>query len=108
MKYILHLPRNAAVSGELGQFTIHLFWKENILKYWCRMNTSELPFDLQQSLTQQLDMLENGKNCWLTRLYDTAGLPFKFNMASTDHTTHHVNEIMKQVSDQFIPFGTHF
>ena len=47
-------------------------------------------------------MLENGKNCWLTRtkrLYDTAGLPFKFNMACTDYTTHHVND---ELNDKFI------
>ena len=49
-----------------------------------------------------MDMLENGKNCWPKRLYDTAGVPFNFNMAGTDYTTHHVNEVMKQLSDQFI------
>ena len=34
LKYILHLPKNAtnsAVRGELGQFPLHLFWKENII-----------------------------------------------------------------------------
>ena len=66
------------------------------------MNTSELPFYLQQSLAEQLDMLKNGENYWLAttkRLYETAGLPFKFNIAGTDYTTHHVNEVMKQFSD---------
>ena len=36
LKYILHLPKNAtnsAVREELGQFPLHLFWKENIIKY---------------------------------------------------------------------------
>ena len=46
LKYILHLPKNAtnsAVRGELGQFPLHLFWKENIIKYWCRGNTDDQP-----------------------------------------------------------------
>ena len=46
LKHILHLPKNAtnsAVRGELGQFPLHLFWKENIIKYWCRVNTDDTP-----------------------------------------------------------------
>jgi hypothetical protein len=53
-------------------------------------------------------MLKNGENYWLAttkRLYETAGLPFKFNIAGTDYTTHHVNEVMKQFSDQLIQDG---
>ena len=40
-KYILFLPNTAAnitVRGELGKFSIYFFWKESILKYWCRVN----------------------------------------------------------------------
>ena len=54
---------------------------------------------------KRLDIMENGKNFLpkrTKRLYDTAGVPFNFNMAGTDYTTHHVNEVMKQLSDQFI------
>ena len=46
---------------------------------------------------KRLDILENStkKNKTTIRL-------FNFNMAGTDYTTHHVNEVMKQLSDQFI------
>jgi hypothetical protein len=43
-------------------------------------------------------MFENGKNCWLTTtklLYNTAGLPRKFNMAGSECNKQHVNEIWK-------------
>ena len=49
-KYILHLPgnaSNAAVQGELGQFPIHMFWKERIFKYWCRLSSGNVPIYLQ-------------------------------------------------------------
>ena len=110
MKYILYLARNAtstAVQGELGQFPIHLFWIENIIKYWCRanINTHELPYYLQQSFKVQREMFEKGRNCWLSRvnqLYYTAGLPIRFNMSGNENSKAHVNEIMTQFSDQFI------
>ena len=50
-------------------------------------------------------MFENGKNCWFARinqLYNTAGLPIKFNMSGSGNSKAHVNEIMTQLSDQFI------
>ena len=50
-------------------------------------------------------MLENGKDCWLARvyqLYSTAGLPIKVNMSGSENSKAHVNEIMTQLSDQFI------
>ena len=45
-KYILGLPGNAtniAVRGEVGQFLIHLYWIENIIKYWCRVSKTDSP-----------------------------------------------------------------
>ena len=72
---------------------------------WCRANTHELPYYLQQSFKVQREMFENGKNCWFARinqLYNTAGLPIKFNISGSGNSKAHVNEIMTQLSDQFI------
>jgi hypothetical protein len=105
MKYILHLPTNAAVHGELGQFPLQLFWKERILKYWCRVNSSESPHHVQQAVKVQLRMSENGRICWLTKtkqLYNAAGQPHKFFMAGTETTNEHVNELMTTLSDQYV------
>ena len=60
LKYILHLPKNdtnSAVCGELGQFHLHLFWKENIIKYWCRVNTDDIPKYLKLTVNIQHVML---------------------------------------------------
>ena len=67
LKYILHLPNNASVRGELGQFPLHLFWKENIIKYWCRVNTDDIPKHLKLAVNTQYEMLKNSKLCWLSK-----------------------------------------
>ena len=80
LKYILHLPHNAtnsAVRGELGQFPLLLFWKENIIKYWCRVNTDDIPKHLKLAVNIQYEMLKNSKLCWLSKIqnvYNNAGL----------------------------------
>ena len=108
LKYILHLPKsatNVAVCGELGQFPIHLYWKESIFKYWCRVNTEEVPLHVKQAVLVQSTMLNDGKSCWLSKsqqIYNEAGLSFKFSMAGTEFTRQHVNEVMTQLSDQFV------
>ena len=71
-KYIFYiiLPQNAtnsAVCGELGQFPLHLFWKENITKYWCR-NTDDIPKYLKLAINIQHEMLKNSKLCWLSKI----------------------------------------
>ena len=87
LKYILHLPKNAtnsAVHGELGQFPLHLFWKENIIKYWCRVNTDDIPEYLKLAVNIQHEMLKNSKLCWLSKIqniYNSAGLSCKFSSA---------------------------
>ena len=108
IKYILHLPAkatNSAARGELGLFPIYLFWKERILKYWYRANTQKLPYFLEQAFRVQTEMLEDGKNCWLLRtkeIYDTAGLQMKFYTCGNENSRTHINEVMTQLSDQFI------
>ena len=60
LKYILHLPKSAtniAVRGELGQFPIHLYSKESILKNWCRVNTEEVPLHIKQAVLVQSTMV---------------------------------------------------
>ena len=107
MKYILHLPENFAVGGEIGQFPIHLFWIGSILKYWCRANTGYL----QQSFIVQKEMLENGKDCWLARVYQlyiTTGLPIKFNTSGSENSKAHVNKIMKSPYTSSIQLPNYF
>ena len=78
LKYILHLPNNAtnsAVHGELGQFPLLLL--ENIIKYWCRVNTDDIPKHLKLAVNIQYEMLKNSKLCWLSKIqkvYNNAGL----------------------------------
>ena len=108
LKCILHLPKSAtniAEHGEWGQFPIHLYWKENILKYWCRVNTEEVPLHVKQAVLEQSTMLNDDKSCWLSKsqqIYNEAGLSFKFSMAVTESTRQHVNEVMTQLGDQFV------
>ena len=108
LKYILHLPKNAtnsAVRGELGQFPLHLFWKENIIKYWCGVNTDDIPKYLKLAVNIHHEMLKNSKLCWLSKIqniYNSAGLSCKFSSAGTESTKQHVNEVMMRLSDQFI------
>ena len=89
LKYILHLPNNAtnsAVHGELGQFPLHLFWKENIIKYWFRVNTDDIPKHLKVAVNIQYEMLKNSILCWLSKIqkmYYNAGLSYKFSSAGT-------------------------
>ena len=90
---------------ELGQFPLHLFWNENILKYWCRVNTDDIPKYLKLAVNIQHEMLKNSKLCWLSKIqniYNSAGLSCKFSSAGTESTKQHVNEVMMRLSDQFI------
>ena len=97
LKYILHLPNNAtnsAVRGELGQFPLHLFWKENMIKYWCRVNTDDIPKHLKLAVNIQYEMLKNSKLCCLSKIqkvYINAGLSCKFSSAGTKSTKQHIN-----------------
>ena len=108
LKFTLRLPgnaTNAAVRGELGQFPVNMFWKERILKYWCRVNTENIPFHLKLASLVQWSILMKDKQCWLLEakhLYDTAGLSHKFYRAGTEPTKQHVNEVMVQFRDQFL------
>ena len=57
------------------------------------------------SILVQSTMLNDGKSCWLSKtqqIYNEAGLSFKFSMAGTEFTRQHVNEVMTQLSDQFV------
>ena len=76
---ILGLPGNAtniAVCGEMGQFTIHLYWIENKIKYWCRVSKTDLPI------------------LPIFAIYDAVGLSYKFNLAIFYNADDHVNGIM--------------
>ena len=66
LKYILHLQKSAiniAVHGKLSQFPIQLYWKENIHKYWCRVNAEEVPLHVKQAVLVKSTMLNDGKSC---------------------------------------------
>jgi len=50
-------------------------------------------------------MLQKGKSCWLSKtqqIYNGVGVSYKFNMAGTEFMVQHVNEVMTQLSDQFV------
>ena len=88
----------------LGNF-LHLFWKENIIKYWCRVNTDDIPKHLKIAVNIQYEMLKNSKLCWLSKIQkmlNYAGLSCKFSSAGTESTKQHVNEVMMRLSEQFI------
>ena len=95
-KYILGLPGNAtniAVRGEVGQFPIHLYWIENIIKYWCRVSKTDLPIYVQKATMVQQQMRLDNKKCWLVRtktIYDAAGLSYKFNLAISENVDDHL------------------
>ena len=76
-----------------------MFWKERILKYWCRVNTENIPFHLKLASLMQWSILMKDKQCWLLKakhLYDTA------DRAGTEPTKQHVNGVMVQFRDQFL------
>ena len=60
---------------------------------------------MKQAVLVQFTMLNDGRSCWLSktqRIYNEAGLCFKFSMAATEFTRQHVNEVMTQLSEQFV------
>ena len=69
------------------------------------MNAEEVPLHVKQAVLVQFTMLNDGRSCWLSKtqqIYNEAGLCFKFSMAGTEFTRQHVNEVMTQLSEQFV------
>ena len=56
LNYILHLPKMLLIQRcveSLGNFLSIYFWKENIIKYWCRVNSDDIPKYLKLAVNIQ-------------------------------------------------------
>ena len=107
LKAILHLPTSApnmAVRGKLGQLSIHMWWKERILKYWDRICSEEVPKLLKAAMYRSLEITQAGGKCWaqnVANIFNNAGYPEFFSGSSgCDKTMRNV--IMCSYRDQFI------
>ena len=107
-KYLLGVNKrtsNIAVCGELGRFPVYIDTVMAMIKYWLRLYKESLNNKLlKDALRDNINMMNSGKDCWLTCVYCILK---EFNLVHLFHrplefTSKHLAILKRSLQGKFV------